>query len=110
MKPAPRQLTHNGETLSILQWAAKTGLDAGLIRKRIKAGWTNEYILNPEKHPHAKKRRADLRPKKRKSDIDRSFNRLLFSIDMALREFKQQIEEIENDDTGGGLKLSKNRL
>ncbi|VTR93580.1 catalytic phage domain protein : Putative uncharacterized protein OS=Rhodopirellula baltica (strain SH1) GN=RB11615 PE=4 SV=1: Phage_integrase [Gemmata massiliana] len=31
----PRKLTHNGETLTLMEWAAKTGINADTIRSRI---------------------------------------------------------------------------
>ncbi len=42
--------THNGETLTIYQWAAKTGINGGTINARIKSGWSiGDALTTPVK-------------------------------------------------------------
>lgn len=38
--PEPRMITHNGETLSMTDWAKRLGVSATAIRARIERGWT----------------------------------------------------------------------
>lgn len=40
-----RLYTYNGETLSIMQWAEKTGIPSNMLYKRIKRGWTIEKAI-----------------------------------------------------------------
>lgn len=42
-----RWITFNGETFCLLDWAAKTGIDKALIRRRIKHGWSLDRALSP---------------------------------------------------------------
>lgn len=38
-------VTHAGETLTVAQWARKTGLSVGTLTRRLKSGWTAEAAL-----------------------------------------------------------------
>lgn len=59
-------LTYNGETLSISEWARRTGLSRSTIINRIEYGWPVAEILRTEKWKHAKTRRlAPSRDKRR---------------------------------------------
>jgi hypothetical protein len=40
-----RRVAHAGETLTVAEWAERTGIESTTITYRIKAGWTNERIL-----------------------------------------------------------------
>lgn len=44
-----RWITFNGETLCLLEWSRKTGVDKALIRRRIKHGWPLERALSPSR-------------------------------------------------------------
>lgn len=39
------ELTHNGKTQSIGDWARETGIDSGVLYHRVRAGWTDEKTL-----------------------------------------------------------------
>lgn len=46
MPTPPRRLTHNGETLTLKEWAARTGIGVETIRSRLDhQGWTAERAL-----------------------------------------------------------------
>lgn len=57
---APTLLTHNGETLSIPQWAARLGVSAFCIRRRLKAGWPVADALTAGPRTRAMGRRIAL--------------------------------------------------
>jgi hypothetical protein len=40
-------ITHQGETLTIAQWARKLNLVSGTLRNRLKRGWSLERVLLP---------------------------------------------------------------
>lgn len=42
---APREVTFNGETLSLKEWAARTGLKQSTITTRLRSGWSVEDTL-----------------------------------------------------------------
>ncbi len=44
-QPQSRKLTFNGESLSLKQWAAKTGIPLSTLKQRAKKGWDDERIL-----------------------------------------------------------------
>jgi hypothetical protein len=50
------ELTHNGETKTLSQWAEETGILACTIRARIKYGWSVERALTEKTHPNGVKR------------------------------------------------------
>ena len=41
----PETLTHEGRTQTLSQWSDETGLRAGIIRSRIRMGWTAQRTL-----------------------------------------------------------------
>lgn len=54
------KITHNGLTLNLMQWAARTGLPQSTIRKRIQMRWPVEQVLGlPAQHCGYKIRRND---------------------------------------------------
>ena len=44
------RLTYNGETLTSLEWAQRTGLSAEMIRRRIRRGWSTDRALTEPIH------------------------------------------------------------
>ena len=44
-----RLYTYKGETLSVMQWAKKTGISANMLYKRLMRGWDIERALNTKK-------------------------------------------------------------
>lgn len=50
-----RHLTHAGETLTVAEWAERTGIGSGLIFHRIKSGWPVERILTTPARPKSLK-------------------------------------------------------
>lgn len=40
-------LSHDGRTQRIREWAAELGIDPGVIRQRLRKGWTVAAALNP---------------------------------------------------------------
>jgi hypothetical protein len=47
-----RMLTHGGETLPLIEWARRIGLDRGTIQKRIKGGMSvSDALTTPLLHP-----------------------------------------------------------
>lgn len=44
-----RLVTVNGETMNVKQLSDKYGLSCGMIRARIKRGWPNERLVEPQK-------------------------------------------------------------
>lgn len=47
--PEPRMITHNGETLSMTDWAKRLGVSATAIRARIDRDWTEaEAVSTPQ--------------------------------------------------------------
>ncbi|MCJ2876532.1 hypothetical protein JUM41_19980 [Rhizobium pusense] len=53
-------LSHHGETLSLLEWAERTGLNAVTIRARLYAGWDIERTLTAPAFPTRANSRAAL--------------------------------------------------
>lgn len=51
-------LTHQGETLCVAQWAARLGVPAALIRDRLRLGWDTARALSEPAHATRPKRRA----------------------------------------------------
>ncbi len=49
-------LTHQGETLCVVEWAEKTGIPKGIIRNRIRAKWSVEKILTTPVDPRTGRR------------------------------------------------------
>ncbi len=45
---APKQITHNGETLLAADWSKRTGISRALILQRLARGWTPERALAPD--------------------------------------------------------------
>lgn len=45
-----RLITHNGETMTIAQWADRTGLKVSTIKNRLRKGWTIAQALDPTDH------------------------------------------------------------
>ena len=45
------KLEHNGESLSIPQWAARLGIKEHTLRYRLSRGWTIDEMLNPPEPP-----------------------------------------------------------
>lgn len=56
MSARSRFITHAGETKTIKEWANSTGLSHQLIHQRIKAGWSIERALNPERDSRGSRR------------------------------------------------------
>lgn len=50
-----KHLTHNGETKTVHQWAAVTGINESTIRSRLAYGWPEELVLTVNKYQHHKK-------------------------------------------------------
>ncbi len=46
------RVTYNGETKTITQWEQKFGMTKGLLRDRLKRGWTVEDAINRPKQLH----------------------------------------------------------
>lgn len=53
-------LSHQGETLSLVEWAERTGLNAVTIRARLYAGWEIERALTAPAFPTRTTSRAAL--------------------------------------------------
>lgn len=47
-------LTHNGESKCITEWAEQLGFDSGIIRDRLRLGWSIADALKPEKRTKGK--------------------------------------------------------
>ena len=47
-----RRITHKGDTLTLNQWAQKTGINAECIRDRLARGWTVERALTVQSAAH----------------------------------------------------------
>ena len=43
-----RQLTYNGETMGIGEWARKLGIDRSTLRLRLDKGWPPDEVFSPE--------------------------------------------------------------
>ena len=52
-------ITHNGETLTVSQWADKAGLSQQAFNVRYNAGWTMDQILNTEKYSYIQRPEVD---------------------------------------------------
>jgi len=61
-----RLITHNGETLTMMQWSRRTGLSKHVIGRRLKAGWSVAKTLDTP--PHGT--RADNRSAAKLTDAD----------------------------------------
>lgn len=73
MSTEKSMLTHNGETLSITEWAKRTGLKDKTIFMRIRSGWTVERALErPLQHGFLAHERVR---KDRKSETERAEER-----------------------------------
>jgi hypothetical protein len=46
-----RQITFNGETKTLAEWAAATGIGRATIAYRLKHGWPTEQALGRTRHP-----------------------------------------------------------
>ena len=45
-----RRITHDGETLTMMQWSRRTGLSKHVIYRRLKKGWSIEKTLTTPLH------------------------------------------------------------
>lgn len=52
-------ITHNGETLTVSQWADRAGLSQQAFNVRYNAGWTMDQILNTEKYSYIQRPEVD---------------------------------------------------
>lgn len=48
--PAPLYYTHNGMTLTLADWAKRTGINKRSLRSRIKMGWPMERVISRRIH------------------------------------------------------------
>jgi hypothetical protein len=99
----PNLLTHEGETLSITQWARRTGMSRQVIHYRLRNGWSIHDTLTQPMHPKGRPLNADaLRSQEdarrahedaqlRLRSVHRSFRRLLSDVDRALRTFNHDL-------------------
>jgi hypothetical protein len=57
-KRSNSELTIAGETLTVAEWAERTGVDPSTLHKRIRAGWEPELCVLPAGKPGWRPRRA----------------------------------------------------
>lgn len=55
-----RRLTHEGETLTVAEWAERTGMTKGQLMNRVNLGWTDERILTEPVQKHTRSFRERL--------------------------------------------------
>jgi hypothetical protein len=59
--PQPRPtITHNGETMSLVDWSKRTGIHYCTLHQRLKAGWPAERILTPKLYTRGPKYKPEL--------------------------------------------------
>ncbi len=103
-----RTITHDGLTLTIHQWAARTHQSPQMLRYRLNAGWSIERALSApptyrgrKRMPNAEQRamlaalNADARA------LRRDFYQLVREIDRSLSSFASRLELLVENATPG---------
>lgn len=109
---AARTITHDGVTLTIAQWAKRTSQPSSVLRYRIDAGWPIEDALfQPPRNsgrPSFAAGRMEQAARIRAVKIRREFSKLVFSVDNALRTFREKMDELlPTEDTRGVVNQPK---
>lgn len=110
---SPHNLTYDGQTLSVADWAKRHKLNPQLIRYRLNAGWpvadalqkpagkrgrsAHSDAINAERQRSARARKAQGKR------IQREFNKLVVDLNRALNVFNYRLGVIilADDDTPG---------
>ncbi len=105
-----RTLTHDGQTLTIAHWAAKTGQSPAALRTRLYNGWSVAEALTTPKGSSGPARHSrnyrQHRGAKRKLVVDamqirREFNKLAADLNGALATFNSRLAWILKEDAPG---------
>lgn len=109
--PAPaRTITHNGITLTIKEWAKRTNQLPGTLRWRLSAGWPIAQALHASPYPASGDRNwTDRRLKSEAHQIKQEFGKLVFSVDEALRTFRNKLGTLLSEEQTGGAGQSAGR-
>jgi hypothetical protein len=104
MARLPDLFTLNGESLTVAEWAARTGVSAQSIRNRINSGWPIQDALTQPRGNRGKPSYAsaveDIRRRHERSRqieltaLHRDFRKLVHDIDRALNSFKHRLASI----------------
>lgn len=57
-----RNVSHDGETMTLVEWSKRTGLSYLTIHMRLKAGWPVERALNPKLDARGRRRKQPFTP------------------------------------------------
>jgi hypothetical protein len=108
-----RTLTHDGVTLTIGEWAARTKQSPQSLRHRLNSGWpvADALSIPPGKRgttPYsevadAERQRCERKLKQNAKQIRREFNRLVSDMNRALNAFNTRLTWILNEDDTPGV-------
>ncbi|WP_316214073.1 hypothetical protein [Bradyrhizobium sp. SZCCHNR2032] len=107
---AARTITHEGVTLTIDQWAARTQQSPQLLRYRLKAGWPVADALTQPRGARgvpayrdvvlAERHRQDRIRAAAARTLHRDFEKLVRDMDRALNAFKYRLAAFADTDPG----------
>lgn len=93
-KATPAQtLTHDGVTLTLVEWAKLTDQSASCLRNRLRLGWSIAEALHTPRRPIANHttRRQVTEP------LNDAFDKLIHNMDRALRAFQRRMNAVLNE-------------
>lgn len=115
-----RTVTHDGQTLTIRQWASRSNLSPFVLRYRLDAGWPVALALSTPLHSCGRKPVSNVRSAVQEREarafnakaghVRSEFDKLVNNIDRALTAFNSKINWLlsEEADTGGYQPISEN--
>lgn len=108
--PRPsHMITFEGTTKSVADWSRLTGLSAGLIAKRLNAGWSVENALTAPLDSRGRKRKPKVKQGKAtlaaslpaladyQRDTHAAHRRLTRTVRAFIRDIEQQIADLRHD-------------
>jgi hypothetical protein len=108
-----RTVTHDGLTLTIREWAARSKQSAATLRYRLDAGWPVDLALNAPTHSSGRKpsgntklaiiERREREFDKKAAHVQNEFAKLVRDIDRSLTAFRNKIDWLLNEDEYRGV-------
>jgi hypothetical protein len=93
-KATPAQtLTHDGVTLTLVEWAKRTDQSASCLRNRLRLGWSITEALCTPRRPIANHM---MRPQVTER-LNDAFDKLVHDVDRALRAFQRRMNAVLNE-------------
>jgi lambda repressor-like predicted transcriptional regulator len=89
------RLSHQGETLTLKQWATRLGMSHQALRNRLNAGWSIEEALSTYRRPSGIEAKA--------AHMQRHYDALINDMDRALRKYHRNVAKTR----GVGSKLNE---